>query len=299
MTKEKCMENKEIWRKAVAGLKNIFAGIVIGISNVIPGVSGGTMAVVLNVYDEILDAVSIRRFVKHLFFIITLGIGMLAGIYGFSNIIEYLFENYPMQTNFAFLGLILGSIPMIFKRSLKEKFQPVNLIPFIAGLGIMVVLFLFGNQEGGQTVMTQMDVGTFLLMILAGAVAAFAMVLPGISGSMIMVIMGTYTTVISAVSNLNFLFLLPVVIGVVIGIVVCIKMVKYLMKRFYQGTYFAILGLVLGSVLSLWPGFIFDIQGLVSILLMLAAAVIAYLFSRSEKDENDETDGDVPEGAEE
>ena len=62
---------------------------------------------------------------------------MLAGIYGFSNIIEYLFENYPMQTNFAFLGLILGSIPMIFKRSLKEKFQPVNLIPFIAGLGIM------------------------------------------------------------------------------------------------------------------------------------------------------------------
>ena len=70
MTKEKCMENKEIWRKAVAGLKNIFAGIVIGISNVIPGVSGGTVAVVLNVYDEILDAVSIKRFVKHLFFII-------------------------------------------------------------------------------------------------------------------------------------------------------------------------------------------------------------------------------------
>ena len=136
------MENRKLWRKAVTGLKNIFAGIVIGISNVIPGVSGGTMAVVLNVYDEILDAVSIKRFVKHLFFIITLGIGMLAGIYGFSNIIEYLFENYPMQTNFAFLGLILGSIPMIFKRSLKEKFQPVNLIPFIVGLGIMVVLFL-------------------------------------------------------------------------------------------------------------------------------------------------------------
>lgn len=223
---------------------------------------------------------------------------MLAGIYGFRNIIEYLFQNYPMQTNFTFLGLILGSIPMIFKRSFKEKFQPVNLIPFIAGLGIMVVLFLFGNREGGQTVMTQMDAGTSLLMILAGAVAAFAMVLPGISGSMIMVIMGTYTTVISAVSNLNFFFLLRVAIGVVAGIVVCIKMVKYLMKRFYQGTYFAILGLVLGLVLSLWPGFTFDMQGLVSILLMLAAAVVAYLFFRSEKD-GEEIAGDVPEGAEE
>ena len=220
---------------------------------------------------------------------------MLAGIYGFRNIIEYLFQNYPMQTNFTFLGLILGSIPMIFKRSFKEKFQPVNLIPFIAGLGIMVVLFLFGNREGGQTVMTQMDAGTSLLMILAGAVAAFAMVLPGISGSMIMVIMGTYTTEISAVSNLNFFFLLRVAIGVVAGIVVCIKMVKYLMKRFYQGTYFAILGLVL----SLWSGYTLDMQGLVSILLMLAAAVIVYLFSRVKKDENDETDGDVPEGAEE
>lgn len=220
---------------------------------------------------------------------------MLAGIYGFRNIIEYLFQNYPMQTNFTFLGLILGSIPMIFKRSFKEKFQPVNLIPFIAGLEIMVVLFLFGNREGGQTVMTQMDAGTSLLMILVGAVAVFAMVLPGISGSMIMVIMGTYTTVISAISNLNFFFLLRVAIGVVAGIVVCIKMVKYLMKGFYQGTYFAIVGLVL----SLWSGYTLDMQGLVSILLMLAAAVIVYLFSRVKKDENDETDGDVPEGAEE
>ena len=82
------MENRKLWRKAVTGLKNIFAGIVIGISNVIPGVSGGTMAVVLNVYDEILDAVSVKRFVKPLCVISTLGIGMLAGIYGFSPIIE-------------------------------------------------------------------------------------------------------------------------------------------------------------------------------------------------------------------
>ena len=288
------MKKQSFGNRIWIGIKNVIAGIVIGVSNVIPGVSGGTMAVVMGVYDDMIDAVSIKRLRKNLFFIITLLLGMAGGILLFSNAIEYLFQNYPMQTNFTFLGLILGSIPMIFKRSLEERFRASSLIPFLLALGLMIVLYFTGNHATTGAVITDFDAGTYFLLVLAGFVSAFAMILPGISGSMIMVILGMYTTVISSVSNLNFTVLIPFGIGVVIGIVVALKLVKVLLAKWHQGTYFAILGLILGSLISLYPGFSFNSQGIVSIVLMIVAGVVAYLFSKSEQKTDKNSQEAVP-----
>lgn len=275
--------------KIIKAVKNALCGAVIGISNVIPGVSGGTMAVVLNIYDELLDAISIKRLKKNLFFLITVIIGLVLGVLLFSKAIGWLFDNYPVQTNCFFAGLIVGSIPLIYgKATATRKLRPVNVIPFLVAIGLMIVLFIFGSDEGMDgNAMTSYDVGGFFLLVFAGAVSAFAMIVPGISGSMIMVIIGTYRSVITAISDLNIVFLIPVGVGILIGLIGGIKLVKVLMEKAPQATYCAILGLVLGSLLSLWPwGAALDsVQVILSIVVFAVGFLVAVLFGRSKKED--------------
>ena len=135
--------------------------------------------------------------------------------------------------------------------------------------------------------MTSYDVGGFFLLVFAGAVSAFAMIVPGISGSMIMVIIGTYRSVITAISDLNIVFLIPVGVGILIGLIGGIKLVKVLMEKAPQATYCAILGLVLGSLLSLWPwGAALDsVQVILSIVVVAVGFLVAVLFGRSKKED--------------
>ena len=111
----------------------IIFGVIIGVANIIPGVSGGTMAVVLNIYDKLIDSVSNFRkdFKKSIMFLLPIGIGAVLGIVAFSKLIEFLLTNYPLATNFFFIGLILGSIPMIFKRATEDRFRLSSLVPFL------------------------------------------------------------------------------------------------------------------------------------------------------------------------
>ena len=275
------MENNKILK----AVKNIFCGAVIGIANVIPGVSGGTMAVIMNIYDDLLNAFSIKNLKKNLFFIITVIVGLVVGVLLFSKVIEFFFANYPNQTSFFFLGLIVGSLPMIFNKTRSfGKIRPVNVIGFVIALGIMIALYIFDINKGDNTtIITTMDVPTFLLLVVAGAVSAFAMIIPGISGSLIMVLIGTYSTVIGAVADLNLVILLPVGIGILIGLVAGVKLVKGLLARVPQLTYLIILGLIIGSLLSVYPGITWDLSGVISIVVFLIGGIIAYLFGRSDK----------------
>ena len=108
------------------GLKNICAGAMVGVANIIPGVSGGTMAVVLGIYDRLIDSLSLRwqKLKKNFWFLLTVGVGALAGIFAFSVLIDYLLGHYNMPTNFAFVGIILGSIPMIYRKTTVSGAKP-------------------------------------------------------------------------------------------------------------------------------------------------------------------------------
>lgn len=268
---------------------NVLKGIVLALANIIPGVSGGTMAVVMGIYDRILAPLSLdfKAIRKDWRFLCALAAGVAVGLVAFAKLVSFLLQNHPMPTNFFFIGLILGSLPMIFRKAQTNqkgekagiKFRHVLI--FAAALGVMILTTLLkpGEAAGLITSPTLLQV---LLLFLSGVVAAVAMIIPGISGSFLLLVMGTYSSVIGAVSSFNFAVLLPAGLGIAAGLIFGARLVRFLMRACPQETYSAILGLVGGSIAAIYPGFSFDLTGLVSLLVLLAGAAIAWWMGHRE-----------------
>lgn len=262
-------------------LKNILAGMLVGIANVIPGVSGGTMAVILDVYDELIHAISLRitDLKKNVFFLVTFGAGAVIGIILFSKVLEYLYTHYRIATNFCFIGLIIGSIPMIYRRARKGKGNLFCILSFSLTLAVMIFIAVYSDADFSNNLITKLTLPVFFWLFAVTAFSTFAMILPGISGSFVMLVLGAYSTVIGALSNFNWMILLPVGLGVIMGLLAGTGIVRFLLDRFPQVTYFAILGLVIGSVFPIYPGFQWNAEGFVAILLLIVSTGIAWFFS--------------------
>ena len=267
-------------------------GCIIGVANIIPGVSGGTMAVILNVYDKLIDSViGIKKHVKEsLTFLIPVIIGGGLGIFGFAKLLKYLIANFPMPTFFFFIGLILGTVPMIFKKLLTskdgiKKFNIYTVIPFIVFFGIMIALSFFDPQNSSAAQM-QIDFVSWIYLFFGSALAAMCMIIPGVSGSMILMILGLYSTVLGAIADIfkNFsgsaMILLPAGLGIILGLLGGAKLIDICLKKFPQMTFAGILGLMLGSLLSIYKNsnFRFDTQGIIAIIALLAGFSVAFVF---------------------
>ena len=242
---------------------DVVRGAVIGVSNIIPGVSGGTMAVSMGIYDRVIYAVNqlFRQFKKSFREILPILIGVLIGLFAFAALIGSLLgtnsDEIPgtrLPTNFAFIGLILGGLPAIFKRVNMREAKFPGLILFLLFLALVVVLPLLSPPE-----MRTVDhsLGTALLMIPLGAIASTTMVIPGVSGSMILMLLGYYNSVINAMNDLrgrdwsSLMILAPYAIGLVLGIVFIAKLMNYLLREHAALTFCAIFGLVVGSPVTL------------------------------------------------
>ena len=263
-------------------IMNVLYGVILGISNVIPGISAGTMAVILNIYDTLLDAVSLKKdkLKKYFPFLIAIGIGMCVGIILFSNAITLLFENYNMPTNFLFIGIIGGSIPMVVNHAKeKDKIRPINWIPFAVCLGVMVIMAITDNVGGSTPIIRDVNRMMGCWLMITGMISAFSMIIPGISGSFIMLTLGVYTSVITAIAELNLAILIPVAMGILVGLIGGIKIAKILLSRYNQATYMAILGLVIGSVFVIYPGFTFNATGFFALICMCIGIISIYCFS--------------------
>lgn len=248
-------------------IKEILRGIMIGVANIIPGVSGGTMAVSMGIYDKMIHAVNHIRteFKKSVLTLLPYGIGMALGIGLLSFVISYLFDVYPYQTSMAFIGLILGGVPAIWKR-VKESGQGrmpkgavhyALLVIFFAGI---LLLEIFGGGKENVAVLTP-GLSMSLILFLVGILASATMVIPGVSGSMILMLLGFYTPIleqikafISSVLAIDIMaawgaamILIPFGLGVVAGIVLIAKLIGFLLERFQTHTYMSILGLVFAS----------------------------------------------------
>ena len=272
------------------------AGVVIGIANIIPGVRGGTMAVVMNIFDRLIEAISnIRKeFKKNILFLVVMGLGAGVGILLFANLISYCRDHFPTATNFFFVGLIFGSIPMVYKRATADSFKVSHLIPFAAALGIMIFTVVFVPGSDTAAVMTELNVLNFILLFLASTLAAACMIIPGISGSFVMLLLGTYTTITTAISEFNFVILIPIGLGCAVGILGGAKVIKFLLQRYPQATYFTILGLVVGSIPVLlknvfWEKGVFTFQFTtefaVAIVTLLIGALLAYFLGSRVKEQ--------------
>lgn len=269
-------------------IKNILSGALIGIANAIPGVSGGTMAVILKIYDRLLGAITLnlKKLKENLFFLITVGVGALIGIFAASFLLSWLFETYVVGTQFFFMGVIIGSLPAIYKETKAAdpngKIAPINIIPFLLGLGIIVGISIYdivtGNAKDMSNYQTVLTVPLFFILLFGAVLGAVSMVIPGISGSLVMLIIGIYPTIINAVKDLNIPLLIPIGIGVVIGILGAAKLISVLLSRWRQATYCAILGLVLGSVVAIYPQeFVFANDWLVALITLVIGAALPTL----------------------
>jgi putative membrane protein len=263
-------------------------GLVLGITVVIPGLSAGTMAIVFNVYDRLVGVITPN--LKKLFaawkFWLPLVIGGFAGVIFLSKVVTILFENYPTPTMWFFIGLIVGSIPLIYFRT-KQPDSALPSVPTIiiaaAGLAVMIVMAIVRPAESA-TVYTELTVQVFVLLAIGGALAGIAIIIPGISGAFLLLVLGLYRTALQAVSDLNVSLLIPIALGAIIGIFIGAGFIRFLLAKVPRQTYGAVFGLVSGSIVVLFPGgFGSGAEIIFSIVSLLAGAAIAFFASKKEK----------------
>lgn len=241
------------------GLINFIKGFILGIANVIPGVSGGTMAVSMGLYELILS--SIGNFFKDIkgnfIKLLPIILGILVAIVSTSKLVTYALTNYKAQTLCLFIGLIFGGVSLIM-RKIKGKGSKINyLIFFIVFFFVISLNFLKTGLI--EISFTNMGIIDYLLLLVMGFIASSAMVIPGISGSFILMVLGYYDKIIYTISTItdfsklgsNLLILVPFGIGVIIGIVFMAKLITNLIKKYETKTYFAIMGFVLSSIVVL------------------------------------------------
>lgn len=247
----------------------ILKGIIIGIANIIPGVSGGTMAVSMGIYDQIIGSVTnlFKQFKKSIITLLPYGIGMILAIVGLSFVIEPLFKYYPLQTSSLFVGLILGGLPIIMNKVKGKRFDVLDLLLFVLFFALIVGLQILGGQ-GGKDVNLEFSFFKMIELFLIGVIASATMVIPGVSGSMVLMILGYYQPMIETINGFvkalspfdwNALLhgagvLVPFGIGVLVGIFAIAKIIEFLLARFERKTYYSILGLVIASPAAIYMG---------------------------------------------
>ena len=276
-------------------IKNIIGGIAIGIANVIPGVSGGTMMVILGIFNRMMEAISgiFKRVNPNrkddIIFIFQVLVGAAIGIVGFAKILEILFEYYPTQTIYWFIGLIAFSIPLFVKGEMKG--EKLAIVPFICGLAIIFGLEFLNPGEGNTVVnpdFPPLSSGLFIKMVIIGAISGATMIMPGVSGSMVLLILGEYylfKSYLAHVTSFSLDIIMPLgfmAIGIAFGIVVSAKLCQYFTRTHKAGFLSLILGLIIASSLVLIP---FDVSYdfnliLTSLLAALSGGIIVFGLSK-------------------
>lgn len=247
-------------------IKDILKGIIIGVANIIPGVSGGTLAVSMGIYSKIIGSITnlfkdFKNSVKTLF---PYAVGMILGIAVFSFVITYLFDNFPIPTNFLFIGLILGGVPIIYSGVKQKKIDVLHIVLFLIFASIVIFMGVTKTNSSTNTVIT-LNFVEVIKLILIGIVAAATMVIPGVSGSMMLTLLGYYQPITSTIKELikslaafnidsilnSVGILLPFGIGIVIGIIVIAKLIEYLLKKCPSYVFASILGLIVASPVAI------------------------------------------------
>lgn len=241
----------------------VLKGTLIGAANIIPGVSGGTMMVSMGIYDDIISSITnlFKKFKTSVLTLLPYAIGMLLGIIGLAYVLDYFLGKHPFQTNLLFIGLILGGIPLIWKRTKGGKAKAGKLLTFLILFAGIILLQIFGGGKSGTEVVLSTEPGQLALLFFVGILAAATMVIPGVSGSMILMLIGYYKPIISMVKKLvnalvhfrwnmiweYFLIVLPFAAGVIIGIFLVAKLIEILLEKAEAVTYSGIMGLVVAS----------------------------------------------------
>lgn len=282
----------EEWRNYKM-IKSMLKGMVIGIANIIPGVSGGTMMVSMGIYDKLIHCIThlFSEFKKSVMFLFPIAIGMGVAIVASSFGLEWLFGHYPVQTNLLFIGLVLGGLPAIWKN---VKDNSVRLGHVLAGLlffALVVGLALMGEKEGAAANLS-FNLINVIKLFGVGIIASATMVIPGVSGSMMLLLMGYYNPILTTINDFfrslaafdmqgilaGCSVLIPFGVGVVVGIFAIAKLIEIIFAKFPLYAYWAIIGLIVASpfailLMGTYPQI--TVMSVVTGLICLAAGFVA------------------------
>ncbi len=277
-------------------LKEILKGAFIGVANIIPGVSGGTIALSMGIYEKLIDAINnIKKdFKGSVKTLLPYVIGLVVGIAGFAFVIEYCLTHFQIPTLFAFVGLIIGGVPAIYNRVKDEKFKVTHVLAFAitAAAIILPTMLTAGMVDTAKDV--SFNLLSVLIFVILGMISAGTMIIPGVSGSMMLMMLGYYETILSNInlwikSALSFDFaaivaptqiLIPFGIGVLLGIAVTAKIIDKLLKRYPNATMWGIIGLVVTSPFAILYGVSFAGISALTIIASMITFVIGFFVAR-------------------
>lgn len=269
-------------------IKNFLVGVALGVANIIPGVSGGTIAMTMGIYEKLISIAShfFKDIKKNIMFILPLGIGMVVAILLLSKVINFTLENYEFQTVLFFVGLIIGGIPLLVKKTNKEDFKFKNILVFIICFALIMSMTFMGDKENIVS-LANVDFSLMMKLLGVGIIAAATMVIPGISGSFILMLLGFYKPIVETISNLtnfdmfihNILILGSFGIGVLIGIVLIAKIIEFLLDKFPSLTYYGIYGIIVASIISIVLG-ISSIPGVFGIIIGVLLLGIGFIIGK-------------------
>ena len=237
-------------------------GIVLGVAFVIPGVSGGTLAVLLGIYEELIEAASnfyknMANFKKYFMYLLPIGLGIIFSVAVFAKLIKFGLDKAPIITILIFLGMIIGGIPALVRNVKGTKINLKDMTLMLVGLIIVISMLIF-HKSNSNVVLTNMSIGGYITLFLVGAIAAVTMVVPGISGSFTLMLIGYYEPILNLVNDItsfknlgpNLILIFTFMLGVFIGIIFISKIIEWCLKHYKRETYYAIIGFVLSSIIS-------------------------------------------------
>lgn len=261
---------------------NLLKGFGLGVGCIVPGISSGVLCVIFGIYDKLVNSILniFKDFKKHFIFLFPIFLGIGVGVFLFGNILKYLFVNHESTIKFAFAGLILGSIPSLFKQANHTKgFRLHYLLFTIFTFFISIFLIILENNInffGNINV-------NFLFLFASGFLMSIGVVVPGVSSTIILMVLGVYSLYLESISLFNLTVLVPLGLGLICGCIIFLNLINFFMNKFYMQTMYSIIGFVLGSIFILLP----NTYNFINILLFILNLLISLCFEKLEQKRHD------------
>ncbi len=270
----------------------ILKGIVLGVSFILPGVSGGVLSVVMGIYDKLIEAVSHfyeswANFKKYFNFLFFLGIGGIISVLVLTNVIEYALNKIPVITILIFVGLIVGGVPQLFNK-IKKDVSFENILLMFIGIGLLILMSITTGGASNQKIDTSFV--SMLKMFGVGVLASATIVIPGVSGSFLLMVMGYYEPLLRIINEItsftnlynNIIVMIPFGIGLVIGAIVIAKLIDFCLNKYPIKTYYVIIGFVIASIIEVFLS-VFNynftlLTMFIGLVLMVVSSIVVYIF---------------------
>ena len=258
-------------------LKDYFKGMAIGAGAILPGISSGVLCVIFGIYEKLIDSILgiFKNFKENLKFLFPIILGGVFGVLVFGNILNYLLYSFPVQTKSIFIGLILGTIPSLFKEIHSKITFKLHYIIFLILALVIGILTVYFEKNLTTNSLLYFD---YPYLIFSGFAMSIGIIVPGVSSTIILMLLGVYSTYLSSVSYLYFPVLIPIGIGLIIGGIIWICITKFLLNNYYGPSFYSIIGFTLGSIIILYPSMNSVLEIIISILCISIGFIISSSF---------------------